>query len=290
MYSEETLNHPSFRITQNQNLSEASISRFVRNAYLAVGLAGISAALLGLLILFYPRFVDAKWLFTGAEAADGSEIILHDPGLALLEAAVNPDPNPTKDTQLLILSEGSALLAAGGVEGIEVITKSESPSEQPKVVVEERKKEEAPAVKKVEKKVAPKPAVAKAAPKAAVKTKVSGTGYFTNPVPAGRKSQGIHGNNAVDIAAPAGTPIYASAAGRITVAKTDGGYNSGWGNYLKISHGNGAQTLYAHMSRVVVASGSVAKGQLIGYVGSTGESTGNHLHFEVYGAKNPLAY
>ena len=102
-------------------------------------------------------------------------------------------------------------------------------------------------------------------------------------------SQGIHGYNGVDVSAPSGTPIYAAAGGTIVVAKGGGGYNGGYGNYIVIDHGNGTQTLYAHMSSLAVSGGSVSKGSLIGYVGSTGRSTGNHLHFEVRGAKNPLA-
>ncbi len=126
-----------------------------------------------------------------------------------------------------------------------------------------------------------------ASPKAA-RTLPALSGYFGNPLPGGKLSQGIHGYNGVDIAAPSGTPIYAAAGGTVTVAK-NGGYNGGYGSYVVISHGNGTQTLYAHMSSVAAGSGSVEKGALIGYVGNTGKSTGNHLHFEVRGARNPFA-
>lgn len=115
------------------------------------------------------------------------------------------------------------------------------------------------------------------------------SGFFGNPLPGGKVSQGLHGYNGIDIAAPSGTPIYAAAAGNVVVAKNNGGYNGGYGNYIVIDHGNGTQTLYAHMTSTAVSGGSVAKGDLIGYVGSTGRSTGNHLHFEVRGAKNPFA-
>lgn len=58
--------------------------------------------------------------------------------------------------------------------------------------------------------------------------------------------------------------------------------HSSWGNYVKIDHGNGYTTLYAHMSRYIVSVGdTVTQGQVIGYVGSTGNSTGNHCHFEM---------
>lgn len=112
-------------------------------------------------------------------------------------------------------------------------------------------------------------------------------GYYIKPVN-GVKSQGLHGYNAVDIAAPTGTPIVASASGYVTVAR-DYGWNGGYGSYIVISHDNGTQTLYAHANSVIVAQGyRVVQGQVIGYVGSTGKSTGPHIHFEIRGAKNPF--
>lgn len=114
------------------------------------------------------------------------------------------------------------------------------------------------------------------------------SGYYIRPVSAGRKSQGLHGYNGVDIAAPVGTPIYASASGVVIVSKS-GGWNGGYGNFITISHSNGTQTLYAHNSKNLVSSGQhVNQGDLIGYVGNTGKSTGPHLHFEIRGAKNPF--
>lgn len=117
------------------------------------------------------------------------------------------------------------------------------------------------------------------------------TGYFGNPLPGAYRSQGIHGYNGVDLAGmPMGSPVYAAAGGTVIVAKANGGYNGGYGNYIVISHDNGTQTLYAHLSSVAVSVGAtVAKGDLIGGVGNTGRSTGIHLHFEVRGAKNPFA-
>lgn len=115
------------------------------------------------------------------------------------------------------------------------------------------------------------------------------SGYFGNPLPGGRLTEGLHGYNGVDIGARPGTPIYAAAGGSIVVARNNGGYNGGYGNYVVIKHDNGTQTLYAHMSSTAVSGGPVAKGDVIGYVGSTGRSTGPHLHFEVRGAKNPFA-
>ena len=109
---------------------------------------------------------------------------------------------------------------------------------------------------------------------------------FINPVPGYRLSQGRHDGNAVDLAIATGTPIHASAAGKVIFAKT--GYNGGFGNLVIISHPNGTQTLYAHQSKIAVHSGDqVSQGEVIGYVGSTGHSTGPHLHFEIKGAFNP---
>ncbi len=88
-----------------------------------------------------------------------------------------------------------------------------------------------------------------------------------------------HTHKGVDMAAPRMTPIYASADGTITFAKSNGGY----GKFVKINHGNGYKTAYAHMQKIAVKKGDqVRRGDLIGYVGSTGRSTGNHLHYEVY--------
>jgi LysM repeat protein len=111
-------------------------------------------------------------------------------------------------------------------------------------------------------------------------------GYFINPVPNyKRKSQGLHGKNGVDLAAPTGTPIVASASGVVLLARK--GYNGGYGNMVIIKHPNGTQTLYGHMVRLGTTTGaSVNQGEVIGYVGSTGRSTGPHLHYEVNGARN----
>ena len=96
----------------------------------------------------------------------------------------------------------------------------------------------------------------------------------------------------IDIATSYGTPIYAVADGYVTAAVN--GWCGGYGNNVVINHGNGYSTMYAHASRLNVSAGmTVKKGDLIAFVGSTGSSTGNHLHFEVryYGQKyNPLPF
>ena len=114
-----------------------------------------------------------------------------------------------------------------------------------------------------------------------------GTGTFIWPVPDYRSISrwadlrpGPGHHRGVDIAAPSGTPIYASDSGTVVEVVP---MHYSWGNYVKIDHGNGYATLYAHMTRYVVSVGdTVTQGQLIGYVGSTGNSYGSHCHFEMY--------
>lgn len=133
-----------------------------------------------------------------------------------------------------------------------------------------------------------------AAPKrsAASPTRVTGSvavsSNFTHPAPGAVRTQGIHGYNAVDLAAGYGTAIRAAAAGEVIVSKPSG-WNGGYGNYVVIRHGNGSQTLYAHLSSNGVGVGAVvAAGEVIGAMGTSGRSTGSHLHFEVRGATNPF--
>jgi murein DD-endopeptidase MepM/ murein hydrolase activator NlpD len=98
-------------------------------------------------------------------------------------------------------------------------------------------------------------------------------GMRTHPVLGGRRN-----HNGVDLAQPTGTPVYATADGIVSMAE----YYSSYGNYIQIEHGGELQTRYAHLSGYAVAEGEpVRKGQLIGFVGSTGRSTGPHLHYEV---------
>ena len=95
----------------------------------------------------------------------------------------------------------------------------------------------------------------------------------------------LRNHTGIDIAAPKGTPIYATADG--TVSRENPG--SGYGICVLINHGYSYQTLYAHMSKAAVKPGQkVKRGQLIGYVGSTGMSSGSHLHYEVIKNGQPV--
>ena len=114
------------------------------------------------------------------------------------------------------------------------------------------------------------------------------SGYYIRPINGGKKSQGLHGFNGVDLASSCGSPLYAAASGTVIVSRGSG-WNGGYGNYIVISHANGTQTLYSHNTANWVSTGQyVAQGQTIGTVGSTGRSTGCHVHFEIRGAKNPF--
>ncbi len=113
------------------------------------------------------------------------------------------------------------------------------------------------------------------------------SGYYMRPIRGGRKTQGIHGYNGVDLAVACGSPVVASASGDVIISKTRG-WNAGAGKYIVIKHPNNTQTLYAHLSDNIVFKGwHVVKGQVIGYVGSTGLSTGCHTHFEIRGRNAP---
>jgi murein DD-endopeptidase MepM/ murein hydrolase activator NlpD len=113
----------------------------------------------------------------------------------------------------------------------------------------------------------------------------SGFGMRTHPVLGGRR-----GHKGIDLASPTGTPIYATADG--VVSRAD--WFSSYGLFISLDHGAALETRYGHLSRLSVAEGQVVrKGDLIGYVGSTGRSTGPHLHYEVRiagTAVNPVPY
>ncbi len=321
----------------------------------------------------FPLYASGFWSFFTPTQAEEQSVTLHDASLPLLQAALNPDPNPTKGSSEIALSEGSALVPSAGPEGTAVVYKENSSSSgeislyvvragdslsdiasmfgvstntilwannlkgasdihegdellilpvsgvqytikrggtlsdvaklfdadieeiavfngiDPSATLAAGTKLIVPGgnLAPVTTKKSSSGSVAKISSSASALPSISG--YYSNPLPGGRLTQGIHGYNGIDIGAPSGTPVYASAAGTVIVARGGGGYNGGYGNYIVISHPNGTQTLYAHLSSLAVAGGAVEAGEVIGYVGNTGRSTGFHLHFEVRGAKNPFA-
>ena len=123
----------------------------------------------------------------------------------------------------------------------------------------------------------------------------TGTGIFAWPLPQsftitsqfGYRTDPFTGeisyHSGTDIAAPYGTPVLAAAGGTVTVANATDPWGGSYGYYVKIQHDGTFDTLYAHCSSICVTPGQqVRQGEVIGYVGSTGNSTGNHLHFEVW--------
>ncbi len=129
--------------------------------------------------------------------------------------------------------------------------------------------------------------------------KVSGGYIWPFPAGTGRISQGQHDGQAYDFAAPKGTPIYAIQDG-VVLTTDSSGYNGGYGLYVVVNFNDGKQAIFAHMSVVASHAGqTVKKGDVIGYVGSTGRSTGPHVHIEFKGgsinpylglAKNSTSY
>ncbi len=133
-------------------------------------------------------------------------------------------------------------------------------------------------------------------------TKYTGTGRFVWPVPASQRVTSNYGyrihpvyktkkfHSGIDIGAGYGSDIVAAESGTVTTAT----YGSGYGKYVVVNHGSGITTLYAHCSSLLVKAGDkVTRGQVIAKVGSTGVSTGNHLHFEVRingATQDPLKY
>jgi murein DD-endopeptidase MepM/ murein hydrolase activator NlpD len=114
-----------------------------------------------------------------------------------------------------------------------------------------------------------------------LKRMASGFGYRLDPF---YHTFTFHGG--MDFTAETGTEVYATGDGRVAKRQSDAW---GYGNHLIINHGHGYSTIYAHLSRFAVTVGTkVKRGQLIGYVGSTGRSTGPHLHYEVRRNDNPL--
>ncbi len=121
----------------------------------------------------------------------------------------------------------------------------------------------------------PKPTPAPEPPKESFSWPLPGYSYITDNFG--------NGHYGLDVGAPRGTPIVASRSGTVMIANGTDEWGQSWGYHVSIYHDDSYSTLYAHMSEVAVSSGQwVEKGQVIGYVGNTGYSFGNHLHFEIY--------
>ena len=118
--------------------------------------------------------------------------------------------------------------------------------------------------------------------------------WYVLTSPFGYRIHPIYGDwrfhSGVDLACSEGTPIYAARSGQVTAAS----YNGSMGYYVQINHGDGYASIYMHMTHYIVSAGEyVSQGEVIGYVGSTGDSTGDHLHFGIsyYGEYvNPMEY
>ena len=160
---------------------------------------------------------------------------------------------------------------------VDVITTDKKDESTVKVAKSDLKEEIEKKIDKIEKEIAEKKEIESHTVNGVyLKVKpVSGiiTSRFGN-----RESIRSYGHTGLDIAAPAGTPIKASADGTVTFS----GYSGGYGYVVKMSHGNGIETYYGHCSALYISAGEKVKaGETIAAVGSTGNSTGNHLHFEV---------
>lgn len=369
----ETPKHLETTIENTTKPLRNSFATLFSNAYMTFSVACFLVAV-GFLFFGNPQSVRGFWPISllSASAGDLEQPVLHDESIPLLKAATHSDPDPSKGTVAIAVSDGSALVSNAGPDGsfpttyavpnagqisVYTVREGDALSEIARMYgvsintilwANDIKKaanikqgdeliilpvsglqytvKKGDTLKSIAKKysgdaddigayngiesdaeliagndiiipggeLASAPAKAQASGSGSV-AKISValpavSGVFGNPVPNGRLTQGLHGYNGVDIGAPYGSPIYAAAAGKVTVARGSG-YNGGYGLYVVISHDNGAQTLYAHMSSVAATQGaSVGKGDVIGYVGSTGLSTGNHVHFEVRGGwKNPFA-
>ena len=182
-------------------------------------------------------------------------------------------------------------LAAKGEEFQQMLDESEDA--QADLMAEIAKKEKELSKAQYEEKLAAQAAAGNAPPSNA--TWACPVPYYTLTSAFGMRKHPVLGytrmHNGIDMACASGTPIYATRSGTVTVASYQAG---GAGNYVSINHGDGFSSIYMHMTHYIVYVGQqVSKGQVIGYVGSTGISTGPHLHFGISYAGtyvNPLAY
>ena len=121
---------------------------------------------------------------------------------------------------------------------------------------------------------------------------VKGSGNFSWPASGSITQEFWNGHRAIDIGSWTGAPVKAADSGYVVTA--GGGWNGGYGNHIIVDHGNGFVTLYAHLNSIFVRPGeNVVRGQQLGTLGNTGNSTGPHLHFEIQYQgvpRSPFAY
>lgn len=172
------------------------------------------------------------------------------------------------------LQYGDKIIVPGGI-----IAKKEVP-----IVVAKVEKEQPIIVEKDKPEV--KPERSQVAPSISSGNGITGGYIWPFSSGTGRVSQRLHDDNAYDFSAPANTPIYAIADGTVLIADGNG-YNGGYGHYVVMDFNDGGQAIFGHMNEVKASVGSVVKqGDIIGYVGSTGRSTGNHVHIGYRGGKS----
>lgn len=191
---------------------------------------------------------------------------------AIFEA--NPIPDSAREKELEMQREVQLVMGMSGFELENSIVSTLQKLSNRMNAQEKSYVELTEALKNKEDLLASTPAIQPVSNKE-LKRVASGYGYRIDPI---YKTTRFHGG--LDFTAPQGTPIYATANGVVRVAANKG---TGYGNHVIINHGYGYQTLYAHMFKISTRVGArVKRGEVIGYVGSTGKSTGPHCHYEVH--------
>jgi len=178
------------------------------------------------------------------------------------------------------LQAGDKIIVPGGT----IISTKSTPPVAVKVVQKEQPEVKTESKQDSNTDLVPEKEVAK--PEVASGNGITGGYIWPFPSGTGRVSQRLHDDNAYDFSAPKGTPIYAIQDGKVLIADASG-YNGGYGLYVVIDFDDGAQAIFGHMSKVASEVGDIVKqGDIIGYVGSTGRSTGNHVHIGYRGGKS----
>ncbi|MCL5986623.1 MAG: peptidoglycan DD-metalloendopeptidase family protein [Actinobacteria bacterium] len=231
----------------------------------------------------------SKWMLMGKMVEQDAAILTE---VRTIRESISLQENEVEDKKLVLLSEKNdlqKLVSAAEVKKTEVQKKYDEKSALLAQTQADRKKLEAldKALKERSKQIEAQLAAMRGG-NAPGRIGWPTSGVVTSPF--GLRWGKMH--EGVDINGSMGQPVYAAEGGQ--VVQVNIGYGGGYGNYIVIYHGGGLSTLYAHLSGVVIGNGQVvSRGQLIGYVGSTGYSFGPHLHFEVRVngvPKNPLGY